>query len=61
MDKTKLGDCLLKDYTDVEITEATKNNPGNKLVRDIRISTGMYRTDKEKRSYLKESLERELP
>lgn len=57
-------DYLFDDMFDkgVQITEAVKQNIRNKQARgNIRLANGMYRTDKEKEQYIKESLERELP
>lgn len=58
------NDYLFDDVFDKSyaITEAIKANIRNKKIRgNVRLSTGMYRTDKEKEKYLRESLERRLP
>ena len=45
-----------------EFSRKTKNQNNQKIVSgSVRMNCGMYRTDKEKEKYIKDSLKRKLP
>lgn len=57
-------DFLFDDMFDkkLPVTDQTKKqNAGKVFPGNVRLSKGMYRTDKEKEQYIKESLEEPLP
>lgn len=60
----KNKDVLFDDIFDknTPITDKTKKQYIGKIVPgNVRLSKGMYRTDKEKEQYIKESLDEPLP
>lgn len=64
MDKKELERILFNDIFDkpVEFNEETRTkNKGKVFPGNARLTKGLYRTDKEKAKYIKETEEQELP
>lgn len=59
----KIKDMLFSDFpTMKEITEKVKDENKNRIFTGgVRINNGMYRTDEQMKTYVEESLARELP
>lgn len=59
----KIKDMLFVDFPSMkEITEKVKDeNKSRVFTGGVRINNGMYRTDKQMKTYVEESLARELP
>ena len=56
-------DILFQDFTNLKITQETKENvmKHSNYVFDVRTRMGKFYTDEEKQKYIEESLKRPLP